>query len=83
MEIRLALLDPSNKTDKKKINALNRDKAVLEERIANADAVLEAIGGQLTDDEAKHLILKKLYDIVSARTRTLPQCRDATPNFRR
>ena len=29
------------------------------------NAVLEAIGGQLTDDEAKHLILKKLYDIVS------------------
>ena len=66
VEIRLALLDPSNKTDKTKINALNRDKAVLEERIANADAVLEAIGGQLTDDEAKHLILNKLYDIVGA-----------------
>lgn len=65
LEIRLALLDPSNKTDKTKINALNRDKAVLEERISNADAVLEAIGGQLTDDEAKRLILQKLYDIVS------------------
>lgn len=63
--IRLALLDPSNKTDKTKINALNRDKAVIEERITNADAVLEAIGGQLTDDEAKRLILQKLYDIVS------------------
>ena len=65
VEIQLLLLDPSKKTDKTKINALNRDKAVLEERIANADAVLEAIGGQLTDDEAKHLILKKLYDIAS------------------
>ena len=64
-EIQLLLLDPNNKTDKTKINALNRDKAVIEERITNADAVLEAIGGQLTDDEAKHLILKKLYDIVS------------------
>ena len=66
VEIRLALLDPSNKTDKTKINALNKDKAVLEERIANVDVVLGAIGGQLTYDEAKHLILKKLYDIVSA-----------------
>ena len=65
VETQIVSLDPSNKTDKTKINALNRDKAVLEERIANADAVLEAIGGQLTDDEAKHLILKKLYDIVS------------------
>ena len=65
-EIQLLLLDPNNKTDKTKINALNRDKAVIEERITNADAVLETIGGQLTDDEAKHLILKKLYDIVSA-----------------
>ena len=62
VENQLVLLDPSNT---RKINALNKDKAALEERIANTDAVLEAIGGQLTDDEAKHLILKKLYDIVS------------------
>lgn len=61
----ILLLDPNNKTDKTKINALNRDTAAREERIANTEAVLEAIGGQLTDDEAKHLILKKLYDIVS------------------
>ena len=65
IEIQLALLDPGNNTDKQKINALNRDKAALEERIAKTNTVLEAIGGQLTDDEAKHLILKKLYDIVS------------------
>ena len=61
----IPLLDPNKKTDKTKINALNRDTAAREERIANTEAVLEAIGGQLTDDEAKHLILKKLYDIVS------------------
>ena len=64
IESQLALLDPNSKTDKRKINALNSDKAVLEERIANTDAVLKVIGGQLTDDEAKCLILKKLYDIV-------------------
>ena len=29
-------------------------------------AILEAINGQLADDEAKRLILKKLYDIASA-----------------
>ena len=65
IEIQLALLDPGNNTDKRKINALNKDKAALEERTAKTNAALEAIGGQLTDDEAKHLILKKLYDIVS------------------
>ena len=64
-EEQLATLDPGDKTDKSKINALNKDKAVLEERIAKTDAILEAINGQLTDAEAKHLILKKLYDIAS------------------
>ena len=61
-ENQLALLNPSNT---RKINALKKDNAALEERIAKTNAVLEAIGGQLTNDEAKHLILKKLYDIVS------------------
>ena len=65
VESRLTELDPRDKTDKKKIAALNKDKAVLEERIAKTDALLETINGQLTDDEAKHLILKKLYDIAS------------------
>ena len=63
VESQLAKLDPLDKTDKKKINALNRDKAALQERIAKTDAVLETINGQLTDDESKNLILKKLYDI--------------------
>ena len=65
VESQLAKLDPLDKTDKKKINALNKDKAALQERIAKTDAVLKTINGQLTDDEAKHLILKKLYDIAS------------------
>ena len=66
VEAQLAKLDPHNKTDKKKINALNKDKAALQARIAKTDALLEAINGQLTKDEAKRLILKKLYDIASA-----------------
>ena len=66
VEAQLANLDPHDKTDKKKIAALNKDKAALQERIAKTDAMLEAINGQLTDDEAKYLILKKLYDIASA-----------------
>ena len=67
VEGQLARLDPGNKTDKKKIDVLNRDKAALEQRIAKIDAVLKTINGQLTDEEAKYLILKKLYDL--ARTK--------------
>ena len=66
VEDQLANLDPYDKTDKKKIAALNKDKATLQERIAKTDALLGAINGQLTNDEAKRLILKKLYDIASA-----------------
>ena len=62
----LANLDPHDKTDKKKINALNKDKAALQARIAKTDALLAAINGQLTNDESKRLILKKLYDIANA-----------------
>ena len=66
IDAQLAKLDAEHKDDKKKINALEKDKAALEMRIARTDALLKAIGGQLTDDQAKHLILKKLYDIASA-----------------
>jgi len=59
----LEKLDPKNKTDKKKINALNKDRAALEARLAGIDSLLEEIGGQLTEEEAHCLILKKLYDI--------------------
>ena len=66
VEAQLATLNPHDKTDRKKINALNKDKAALRARIAKTDALLAAINGQLTNDEAKRLILKKLYDIASA-----------------
>ncbi|MCK4601145.1 MAG: N-6 DNA methylase, partial [Phycisphaerae bacterium] len=61
----LSRLDIGNKLDKRKINALNKDKAVLEERIARTDTILTDIDGQLTEDETKRLILKKLYDIAN------------------
>ena len=59
----VAELDAGNKTDKKKITALQKDKASLLGRIARTDSLLAEIDGQLTDKEAKCLILKKLYDI--------------------
>lgn len=66
VEKRLATCDERNKDEKKKCTALKKDKAALEARIARTDAVLAAIGGSLTDSEAKALILKKLYDLASA-----------------
>ncbi len=66
VESRLVKLDSSNRTDKRKINALNKDRTAIEQRIARNDTVLETIHGQLTDDEAMKLILEKLYDIASA-----------------
>jgi type I restriction enzyme M protein len=61
----LSELDPKNKDDKKKITALNKDKAALQARIAKTDGTLTAIGGQLTEEEAQRLTLKKLYDLIN------------------
>ena len=58
-------LDPSKKDDKKKITALNKDKSALEARLAKIDGLLIEIGNQLTEDDARRLILKKLYDLVN------------------
>ena len=65
VEAQLTQLDPKNKTDKKKITALNKDKAALKARLAKTDTILAAIGGQLTEAEARELILKKIYDLVT------------------
>jgi len=60
----LADLDSKNKEDKKRIKSLERDQKVLRERISRADAVMNEIGGQLGAQQAKNLILKKLYDVM-------------------
>ena len=65
VEAQLAELDSKNKAEKKKITALKKDHAALKARLAKTDAILEAIGGQLTEAEARELILKKLYNLVS------------------
>ena len=62
-DARLADLDPQNKADKRKITALNKDKKALAKRIAQADALLAQIGGKLSEEKARELILVKLYDI--------------------
>jgi type I restriction enzyme M protein len=60
----LAALDEGKKDEKKKVTALQKDKAALKARVAKTDAIVAGMGGQLTDEEAKTLILKKLYDVV-------------------
>ena len=65
-EARLAELDPKNKADKKTITALAKDKEALSARVAQVEAMLKAIGGQISEVDARRLILKKIYDIARA-----------------
>ena len=65
VDAQLVELGSANKADKKKLTALTKDKIALEARIAKTDAILADIGGRLTEDEARRLILKKLYDLVN------------------
>lgn len=62
----LSVLSETKKDEKKQITALRKDQAALRARIQRADQVLADIGGQLTDDQAKTLILKKLHDLATA-----------------
>jgi type I restriction enzyme M protein len=62
-DAQLAVLDPKDKTATRTTTALNKDKEALSVRIAKTDATLTEIGGQLSEEEARRLILKKIYDI--------------------
>lgn len=58
-------LNPAVKDEKKKLTALEKDKAALARRLARIDDLLKAIGGPLTEADAKRLILKKLHDLAN------------------
>ncbi|KAA0948943.1 type I restriction-modification system subunit M [Pseudomonas sp. ANT_H14] len=58
----IQILNPAVKDQKKKLTALQKDLAVLEKRLAHIDDLLTSIGGQLGEQDAKRLILKKLHD---------------------
>lgn len=58
-------LNPAMKEEKKKRTALEKDKAALEKRLARIDDLLKAIGGPLSEADAKRLILKKLHDLAN------------------
>jgi type I restriction enzyme M protein len=66
IDAKIAELDKSIKEEEKKIAALNKDKEVLADRIANTDKLIESVGGQLTETEAHQLILQKLYDVAKS-----------------
>ncbi|MCX7571290.1 type I restriction-modification system subunit M [Tumebacillus sp. DT12] len=61
VDVQLAELDSTNKDEKKRFSSLTKDKVTLEVRLAKTDGLLSAIGDQLTEEEARQLILKKLY----------------------
>lgn len=58
-------LNPAVKEEKKKRTALEKDKTALEKRLARIDDLLKAIGGPLSGEDAKRLILKKLHDLAN------------------
>lgn len=55
-------LNPEVKEQKKKLTALQKDLAALEKRLARIDDLLAVIGGQLGEQDARRLILKKLHN---------------------
>lgn len=61
----MAGLKPAVKEEKKKLTVLQKDKAALEQRLARIDGLLKEIGGQLSEQDAKRLILKKLHDLAN------------------
>ena len=63
-QIETLLLEAEN--DKKQLTALNKDKARLQARLDSINALIEEVGQPLTEDEAKQLILLKLYDLMSS-----------------
>lgn len=65
IEKQITKLSSSNRLNKTRINTLKKDKIALKRYVAKTKMVLKAISGQLTKNEVKDLILKKLYDTAS------------------
>jgi len=66
IDAEIATLDPEDKKEKRKIAALQKAREIRETQIAGIDALFTQIGGMLTEEEARTLILKKLYDLANA-----------------
>lgn len=63
---RMSKLDVDKLADLKQAAKLAGDREALQARIARTDALLTTIGGQLTAEEARTLILKKIDDLARA-----------------
>jgi type I restriction enzyme M protein len=61
---RLAGDKKAAKEREKRLAALERDRVTLQQKLTGLDAELEAIGGVITAEESKGLILQKLYDLI-------------------
>jgi len=61
----MAGLNPAVMEEKKKLNAFQKDKTALALRLTRIDGVLAAIDGQISEADAKRLILKKLHDVAN------------------
>ena len=61
----MAKLDPEKKDDKKERAVLERDHAAIRLRLSKTDATFASIGGKLTDEQAKTLILQKLHELAA------------------
>jgi len=59
-------LDFNNRTDKRKITSLDKDLKKLMQRLAQIDGLMDEIGQQITEEECRMLILKRLYDQVDS-----------------
>ena len=60
-----ANINKALKTLKSKHTALLKDIVVINDKQAKVDELFAAIGGQVTEDEARELILKKLHDLIN------------------
>jgi type I restriction enzyme M protein len=74
----LATLDEAKKDERKRIVALNKDKVALQARIDKTDVLMASIGGRLTEQQAKALILAKLYDFADHRAKSISEYRTAS-----
>ena len=66
VDTQISKLDPKEKEYKKNLGRLQKDRTKIVDRLEKTDLLLESAGGQLTKEEAKSLILNKIYNIASA-----------------
>jgi len=61
-------VEKPDKDQKKKITALKRDIKILIERIEAIERLADSVGGVITEEDARELILKKHHDLVTDQT---------------